>query len=127
MTSNIYHVEARRSGDWWAITVVELPGVFSQARRLEHIEPTAREAIAMMLDIDTADVGTINVEVVTTRTVTELINTIQTALDTATAATTAAASARREAATLLRQEGLPIRDIGRILSLSHQRVSQILR
>lgn len=122
-----YHVEARRSGNWWAITVSELPGLFSQAKRLEHVESTAREAIAMMLDIGTADVGPINVTVATTETVAELLNTIQAALDTAAAAAATAADARREAAALLREEGLPIRDVGRILGLSHQRVSQILR
>ena len=127
MTSSAYHVEARRSGKWWAITVAELPGVFSQAKRLEYVEPIAREAIAMMLDADTADVGPIDVKVATTETVTELLDTIRSALDAAAEATTTVTSARQEAATLLRQEGLPIRDVGRILGLSHQRISQILR
>ena len=38
----------------------------------------------------------------------------------------AAAAARREAAQLLREEGLPIRDVGVLIGVSHQRVSQIL-
>ena len=46
-----YRVEAVRSGDRWSITVPELSGVFSQAKRLDQVEATAREAIAMMLDI----------------------------------------------------------------------------
>ena len=44
-----YRVEAVRSGDWWSITVPELSGVFSQAKRLDQVERSAREAIAMML------------------------------------------------------------------------------
>ena len=28
-----YNVKARRSGDWWALEVPDLPGVFSQAKR----------------------------------------------------------------------------------------------
>ena len=35
-------------------------------------------------------------------------------------------TARREAAQLLREEGLPIRDVGELIGVSHQRVSQIL-
>ena len=57
-----YRVVAERSGDWWAITVAELAGVFSQARHREQVESTAREAIALMLDIGESDVGPIEVE-----------------------------------------------------------------
>ncbi len=57
-----YRVRAVRSGSWWAITVPELPGVFSQARRLDQVEAMAREAIAMMLDVDTCRIALIEVE-----------------------------------------------------------------
>lgn len=40
-----------RSGEWWAITVPEVPGVFSQARTISEVEPMASEAIALMLDV----------------------------------------------------------------------------
>ena len=105
----------------------ELPGVFSQAKRLEHVEPNAREAIAMMLDVDTADIGPVNVEAVTTEHVAGLLHSVVTAREAAAAAGRKVAEARREAAYLLHQEGLPMRDVGWILGLSHQRVSQILR
>lgn len=42
-----FKVLAERSGGWWAITVGELPGVFSQARRRDEIEAMARDAIAL--------------------------------------------------------------------------------
>ena len=58
-----YRVEAVRSGEWWAITVPSLRGVFSQARHLDDVPAAAREAIAMMLDVDPADVGLIDVDV----------------------------------------------------------------
>jgi hypothetical protein len=44
----------RRSGRWWAISVPELKGVHTQARRLDQAEAMAREAIALMLDADPA-------------------------------------------------------------------------
>ena len=62
--SNLGHrVDVVRSDEWWAITVPSLRGVFSQARHLDEVPAAAREAIAMMLDIDPADVGPIDVHV----------------------------------------------------------------
>ena len=121
-----YRVRAVRSGTWWAMTIPELPGVFSQARRLDQVEAMAREAIAMMLDVGTDQIGQIEVEIVTPAPAAALIGTMHDALDTAREATETAASARREAAKALRADGLPMRDVGRLLGLSHQRVSQIL-
>ena len=121
-----YRVEAVRSGDWWSITVPELSGVFSQAKRLDQVEATAREAIAMMLDIDEAKVGALEVGVTPPATVVELLKRLEDFVATANEATEAAAAARREAAQLLREEGLPIRDVGELIGVSHQRVSQIL-
>jgi len=121
-----YRVRAVRSGSWWAVTVPELPGVFSQARRLDQVETMAREAIAMMLDVDADRIGRIEVEVVPPPRAAALIGTMNDALEIAREATDTAGSARREAAKALRADGLPMRDVGRLLGLSHQRVSQIL-
>ena len=57
-----FRVRAVRSGNWWSITVPELPGVFSQVKRLDQVEAMAREAIAMMLEVDTDRIGRIEVE-----------------------------------------------------------------
>jgi predicted RNase H-like HicB family nuclease len=56
-----YRVEARRVGGWWALEVPELPGVFSQVRRLDAAEEAAREAIALMLGVD-ADTVSVDVD-----------------------------------------------------------------
>ncbi len=48
---NRYTAVAEHAGAWWAITVAEMPGVFSQARRLDNVEHMARDAIALMLDV----------------------------------------------------------------------------
>ncbi|SBT51113.1 type II toxin-antitoxin system HicB family antitoxin [Micromonospora auratinigra] len=47
-----YTASCVRSDGWWAISVPEVEGVFSQARRLDQVEAMAREAIALMLDVD---------------------------------------------------------------------------
>lgn len=46
-----YTVLCRRSGDRWAITVPELKGMHSQAKRLERVEAVAREAISLFLGV----------------------------------------------------------------------------
>ncbi len=56
-------VDAVRSGEWWAIAVPSLRGVFSQARQIDEVPAAAREAIALMLDVDPAKVGPIDVHV----------------------------------------------------------------
>lgn len=121
-----YRVEAVRSGDWWAITVPELTGVFSQAKRLDQVESRAREAIAMMLDIDEIVVGHLEIHVTPPGTTKELLETLKTTVTAAAEAETKAAQVRQEAALALRAEGLPLRDVGRLLGVSHQRVHQLL-
>lgn len=56
-----HRVDVVQSGEWWAITVPSLRGAFSQARHLDGVPAAARGAIAMMLDVDPADVGPIDV------------------------------------------------------------------
>jgi predicted RNase H-like HicB family nuclease len=47
----VYEVYIERSGSWWAISVPELRGVFSQARRRTDVARMARDAIALYLDV----------------------------------------------------------------------------
>ena len=46
-----YTALVERSGQSWAIRVAELPGVFSQARRLDRVEYMARDAISLLLEV----------------------------------------------------------------------------
>ncbi len=119
-------VEVVRSGGWWAITVPALDGVFSQAKRLDQVEDRAREAISLMLDVDEDDVGDLDVVVTPPARVADLLGALEASVAAADEATRAAVAARREIAELLRAEGLPLRDVGELIGVSHQRVSQLL-
>ena len=46
---------AERSDGWWAVDVPELPGLFTQARRLDQIDGMVRDA-AQMLGKEIGDV-----------------------------------------------------------------------
>ncbi len=125
--SNGYRVEVVRSGTWWAITVPELGGVFSQTKRLDQVEDAAREAISLMLELEEDDdVGPLDVVVTPPVGVADLLEALQESTVAADKAVRVAAATRREVAELLRAEGLPLRDVGVLIGVSHQRVSQLL-
>ncbi len=120
-----YTVLAERDGTWWAIQVAELPGVFSQARGLRNIEPMARDAISLLLDVGPNSFDLTIKEVLdpdAERAVADAIHARAEALE----GQRVAANKSREAAQTLARLGLPQRDIGRLLDLSHQRVAQLL-
>lgn len=120
-----YTAVAERADGWWAITVLELRGVFSQARRLGAVEPMARGAIALFLDIapESFDVEVRELlDPDVERVVAEAIQARSEARDRQRDA----AHKSREAIHALERIGLPQRDIGRLLHLSHQRVAQLL-
>jgi predicted RNase H-like HicB family nuclease len=122
----IYTARVRRSGAWWAIDVPELPGVYSQARRLDRVEPMARDAIALFLDVDPATLD-IRVE-------TNLPSDLRRDVDAVGRLRAEADRLQAESSGALRHlthellgRGLSVRDAAAILGISHQRVSQLVR
>lgn len=121
-----YTARARRSGSWWAVDVPELPGVFSQARRLDRVESMARDAIALFLDVDPATLE-IRVE-------TNLPSEIRRDVDEVSRLRADAERLQAESSVAMRHlthellgRGLSVRDAAIILGISHQRVSQLVR
>lgn len=121
-----YQATAHRSGDWWALSVEELPGVQSQVRSLRQAETALREAIGLVLDVAADEVVVIvtpdlpkavHLKVIESRIKVTALQHIQ--------EETAALS--RDAARALIDEGLSQRDAAEILGVSFQRVSQLVR
>ena len=54
-----YRVDAFKEGDWWVGEVAGLDANYTQARTFDEVEEMARDLIALVLDIDEADVGPI--------------------------------------------------------------------
>lgn len=119
-----YRVTARRSGDWWALAVPDLPGVFTQAKRLDKAESVAREAIALMLDTDPAEVD-VCVEPELADDARQALSEARQARKAAQEAVEVERSAMERAAAVLTRD-LSQRDAGRLLHVSFQRVSQLL-
>ncbi|MCX4387091.1 hypothetical protein OG777_09125 [Micromonospora peucetia] len=95
----------------------EIKGVFSQARRLDQVEGMARDAIALMLDVDPHSFD-IDVQPDLPQEVTRARSELRKAEESAEEATVTAARA-------LLAKGYTVRDAGALLGISPQRVSQL--
>ena len=122
MTS--YTAVAERSGDWWAVRVREQPGVFTQAKRLDQVEAMARDALVALLDRDPSSFDVHVIEKLP-EDVVEDVRHAREAREHALEAQAEADAAMRRAALRLVRSGLTVRDVGRVLGVSPQRVSQL--
>jgi len=120
-----YTARTTRSGNWWAIQISELDGVFSQARRLEQVEDMARDAIAATLDV-APDSFAVTVVPELPAKVQAILDELRASRAAAEVASEAASMKAREAARILHEEGMPLRDVGRVLGVSHQRAHQLV-
>lgn len=113
-----------RSGNWWAISIPEVDGAFTQARRLDRVAHMAADAVALMLNIPIGEVHvTLDVHVAQDS-VKEWAEARRLEAQARQLQDEAAARARSSVAAL-RADGLSVRDIGTLLDVSSQRVSQL--
>jgi len=121
-----YEVDARREGRWWEIDVPELD-VLTQARRFAEIEDMARSVIAITADVAPSSFDlNIKVHVDNHDDLVDLRREVDELRAAAAAAEDALRSRMRQAAADLVSSGVPVRDIGEVLGVSHQRVSQLI-
>lgn len=112
-----------RSGGWWAVEVPELPGLFTQVRRLEQVAAAVTDAAALMTD---EPVDEVTVHPVLPDDLESVIKQVQNEAAKAEAAQRRAAEDVRALVACLRtQHGLSVRDVGTVLGISPQRVSQL--
>lgn len=117
---------AVRSEGWWAIEVTGVPGgpFHTQTRRLDQVEAMVKDGIALMAEIPEA---AIEVAVVPklSQADAELIDAVHAASQDAATAAEFASKLSRQAVEQLRSEGMTVRDVGGLLGVSPQRVSQL--
>ncbi len=115
---------ATRAGGWWAIEVDVAGGIHTQARRLDQVAEVVADAVALVQDVPAEDV-TVTILPRLPEEDEKLISEAKSAAADAAAAATRASALSRQAAARLRAEGLPVRDVGGLLGVSPQRVSQL--
>lgn len=124
MSVTTYSAIATLNQGWWAVEIPDVGGgIWTQGRTVTEAEFMARDAIAMVLDISPDDVAvslTVKDTEATLRSLAEARAARQRAAEREQAALT-------KAATDLLAMGMSQRDAARLLGLSHQRVSQLVR
>ena len=112
-------VIARRCDGWWAIEVSEIPGLFTQVRRLDQVAAMVKDAAA-----------TLNVEVNGVKVTPKLSEQdelmLQRMLDAKSAAIKTqeeASMLMRETVRILRNQGLTVRDVAELTGVTPQRIS----
>jgi len=118
-----YEARAEREGDWWLLTVTELD-IVSQCKRLDQAQETCLDLIATWLDVSAASIS-VNVTAVLDDGIRHGADEVKRLQSAAERATSAASLAVRSFATTLVERGYTVRDIGAILGVSPQRVSQL--
>jgi hypothetical protein len=124
--TDIYVYEIHQEGRSWVVRVPSL-GLTTQARNLRETDRMARSIIALHLD---ADQGSFEVR---RSNIIGLPGTVAKDVQRAieergrlASAQAASVSATTRAAAELVQIGIPLRDAGYLLGISHQRVAQLL-
>lgn len=110
-----------RSGGWWAIEVPQIPGLFTQARRLDQVEAQVRDA-ADMLDVQ---VDTITLDPQLDETTQHMVEDLFAKRDAARKAQDEASKLARTTVATLRNKGLTVRDVAAVTGVSPQRVSTL--
>lgn len=113
--------KATRSGDWWAIEVPEVPGLYTQARRLDQVQALVIEAAALL----GIEVDSVAVEPVLSSVDAKLVAAAARYRTEAQAAEAEASRASRAVVDRLRSEGFTVRDVATVLGVSPQRISAI--
>jgi len=119
-----YRVVAERHDKWWLLEVPEIPGTFSQVRRLDQVDEWIRDAISLMLEIP-EDSFNIDLDVRLPKDELAELRAVKAAQKAVTQAQEESSTRTKSLVAKLKDEGLTVRDIGTVLGVSYQRVSQL--
>jgi len=121
---NTYRATASREDGWWVVHIPALDRV-TQSRRLEGVEATARDLIALWLDVP-ADSFDVKVEVELGSELAARVERVKSLRAEVDRVQAEASEAMRVLARSLAERGLSMRDAGRVLGVSFQRVQQLM-
>ena len=123
MTAKAVTAIARRSGDWWAIEVPEIPGLFTQTRRLDQIDGMVRDAAKLLGH----EISQVTVQAKLSEQDEQMLRELLAARSEADAAQEKASRLTRGTISALRKQGMTVRDVADVIGLTPQRVSALAR
>lgn len=121
-----YEATVTRDGKWWMISIPSIG--LTQSRRLASADQMAADLVAVTLDIDVDDVE-IELRFEQVGAVNDISRSLREIRAEREQASLLEQTARKRTSELARQlarEDVPVRDIGTILGVSHQRAHQLL-
>lgn len=119
-----YVAEVERDGAVWRVRVPQVRRT-TQARSLREVEPMARDLVAIMEDVP-ADSFAVKIRVTLPVEVQAELERSAELRELAARNQAEAAKLARRAARRLRDQGLPLRDVGAVLGVSFQRAKQLI-
>lgn len=124
-TTRTFDATAYKDGKWWEISIPELDHV-TAAKRSTEVQEYAESLAAIVLDVPVESV-VVNVTFTTPPGVGQEWEAARADTTRAKELTIAAAARTKEVIVNLHASGYTLRDIEKVLGLSFQRVSQILK
>ena len=112
-----------RSNGWWAISVPEIPGLFTQAKRLDQVERMVLDAASLL----NKDISHVEVVPVLDEDAQIMLRELGETRAKAEALQKESSDMTKKVIRLFQAEGLTLRDIASLIGLSPQRVSVIAR
>lgn len=117
---------AERGTGWWVVEVPELPGLFTQTRRLDQVPGMVRDAAAALTG-DPEESFDVDVVPTIEAALRERILRAEELSAKAKQIQLDASELNRSLARELHSNGYTVRDIGAVLHVSHQRADQLLK
>ena len=121
-----YRVDVVRDEGWW-IMHARIPRtiIYSQAKRVDDVEPMIRDAIAGVLDVDSESFAIELTFVLDSDVLDQVARAREVSLEAAEVQERASRESRA-AVQALRKEGLTLKEAGYFLGVTPQRVAQLL-
>ncbi len=116
---------SRDEAGYWNVSVPEVPGAHTFARRLDQITERITEALRLFPESVPAEFD-VRLEPRLPDPMEEIVRQANEVRLHARRAAEQANEQTQAAAVALRNGGLPMRDVGKLLHVSHQRVGQLL-
>jgi hypothetical protein len=119
-------VDVERVGEWWNLRFADVDFVYAQTRGLDQVEAAARRALSLKLEVP-QDSFELDIRLQLPAELSEARDAVRESREAAEAAQQAASDRTRELVRTLVRQRFTVRDIGEIIGLSPQRVSQLAR
>lgn len=121
---NTYIARATREDGWWTVSVDEVPGLFTQARRLDQIPDMVKDALTLFPEIEPEPQST-QINVIPDPVYAQVAANVIELQQVSQQAQNQAIEAARKAAKDFYHEGLTYRDIGKLLGVSFQHAQKL--